>query len=122
MKNYISKIPLGNNKYAYQQEPDFRELGIRHIDLIKQKWSPPSNFYHVKAGGHVAALKCHLSNNLFSKIDLSRFYYRVTKNKIIRSLKRVGLSYATAAEIAAESVVLTEEGVSFNRPFFLPLR
>jgi hypothetical protein len=117
MQNFISKIPLGDNKFAYEQAPAFRESGLQHSKLIKTLWTPPKHFFHVREGGHVAALKKHTPQSEFSKIDLSRFYYRVTKNKVIRSLKKIGLPYDVSAEIAAESVVRTDEGFSLPYGF-----
>ena len=107
-KNYLSKIPLGNNKFAYEQVPEFKESGLLYKAKIEGRWTAPEHFYHLKDGGHVAALTKHLQNDMFSKIDLSRFFYRVTKNKIIRSLKRTGLPFQECLEIAADSVVKTE--------------
>jgi len=110
MKNFSSKIPLGNNKYAYEQEPNFKVLGEELTDRVLSVWKPPSIFYHLKDGGHVAALRKHLENNHFSNFDVSRFFYRVTKNKILRSLIKHGFSFEDANFAASHSVVKSPDG------------
>lgn len=101
---------MGNNKFAYEQEPEFYEKGVITIDKILKVWTPPKYYYHYQKGGHLEALKPHETSLLFTKIDLSRFYYKVTKNKIIRNLVKVGFPFSEANEIAIESVVRTEHG------------
>jgi len=108
--NYHKKIFLGNSKYAYEQTEDFYNRGLIIIEKILKLWTPPSYYFHYQKGGHLAALKAHEASNFFTRIDLSRFYYRVTKNKIIRSLVKAGFSFKEANEIAIESVVKTAEG------------
>lgn len=117
MKNYSAKIPLGNGKYAYEQDQVYREKGEAHVSLIKKRWEPPTNYFHLRSGGHVEALKRHIQCNFFSKIDLKRFYYHVTKNKILRSLKKIGFSFDDADQISRESVVLTEQGFALPYGF-----
>lgn len=111
----MNKIPLGDNKFAYKQEPAYKVLGEDLCERVYSKWSPPSIFYHHRNGGHIAALRKHLDNEHFSKFDVSRFFYRISRNKIIRALKTCGFSFLEASEAAAQSVVNSGEG--FNLPY-----
>tara|TARA_R110002051_G_scaffold17387_3_gene51013 strand:- start:118 stop:900 length:783 start_codon:yes stop_codon:yes gene_type:complete len=115
LKNYVNKIPLGDNKFAYKQEPAFKVLGEELCERFYSKWTPPSIFYHHRNGGHIAALRKHLDNEHFSKFDISRYFYRISRNKIIRALKTCGFSFLEASEAAAHSVVNSGEG--FNLPY-----
>ena len=117
MKNYINRIPLGNNKFAYHQAPAFRELGLDLTERIYSHWKPPKIFFHHRNGGHVKAIARHLDNTYFSHLDVNRFFYRVRKNRIIKSLKKIGFSFEDANEAAAHSVVRTEEGFSLPYGF-----
>lgn len=72
---------------------------------IRQAWKPPSNFYHLKSGGHVAAVRSHLHNSYFAKIDLSRFFERVTRNRIIKRLCSIGIDADEASDFAILSTV-----------------
>lgn len=106
MRNYISKIPLGGDKYAFHQNEDFVVLGKELSDEILRRWTPPKIFYHMRNGGHVAALNKHRSSVAFTHLDISRFFYRVSKNKIIKALKKSGFDFLSANQAAAESVVV----------------
>lgn len=117
MKNYINKIPLGDNKFAYHQSPEFRDMGLDLTRRIYAHWTPPKTFFHHRNGGHVSAIARHLDNTYFSHLDINRFFYRVRKNHIIKSLKRIGFSFDDANEAAAHSVVKTEDGFSLPYGF-----
>lgn len=114
MKNYISKIPLGNNKFAFHQAQEYRRLGEALTSQILDLWNPPVIFYHMRNGGHVAALRKHMGSKVFSHLDVSRFFYRISKNKIIKSLKKIGFSFSEANDAAAHSVVVVDDS------YFLP--
>ena len=115
MKNYSSKIPLGADKFAYEQVPSFKLLGEALSSRIYDAWQPPSIFYHHRNGGHIAVLDKHLQSDTFSRFDISQFFNRVTKNKIIKALKTCGFSLIKASEATAHSVVKTEAG--FHLPY-----
>lgn len=117
MKNYINKIPLGDNKFAYHQAPAFRAMGLDLARRIYSLWTPPRTFFHHRNGGHVSAITRHVDNTYFSHMDINRFFYRVRKNRIIKSLKRIGFSFDDANEAAAHSVVKTEDGFSLPYGF-----
>lgn len=105
LRNYVKKINLGNDKFAYEQTKEAYEAGEEHIKTIERLWTPPKFYFHYQKGGHLAAINGHKRNNCFSKLDLSRFYYQITKNKIIRSLTKIGVPFLTASAIASESTI-----------------
>jgi len=108
MRNYRSKIKLPNGKYAYTQTDVFKDRGCNIKREILKRWTPPKYFYHYKNGGHLSATRAHLNGELFTKIDIKAFYPSITKNKIIRSLKKTKISRTNTFEFAAESVVSAE--------------
>ena len=107
MRNYLSRIPLGNDKYAYDQAPVFAEAAEDAMRNIKKRWKRPLYFYHLRRGGHVAAVRSHLGSDFFGKIDLRRFYEQVSRNRIIKRLRSLGLDLADATDIAVQSTVLS---------------
>lgn len=117
MKNYVSRFPLGDNKYAYHQVPEFRNMGLDLTKRIYSLWTPPKIFFHHRNGGHVLAISRHRDNAYFSRFDINRFFFRVGKNRIIKSLKRIGFSFDDANDAAAHSVVKTESGFSLPYGF-----
>lgn len=121
MRNFVSRIPLGENKWAYEQAPEFAESAERHLRRIRRLWKPPGYFYHLRSGGHIAAVQSHLRNRVFAKIDLSRFFERVTRNRIIKRLCALGIDADEATDFAITSTVWrygrTEDG---RKQFVLP--
>ena len=109
MRNYRSKIKLHNGRYAYTQVKEFKDRGLNIKAEILNRWEPPKYFFHYKNGGHISAIKAHLNNEVFTIIDISSFYPSITKNKIIKSLKKIEIPRLDTFEYAAESVV-SEKG------------
>ena len=105
MKNYFRKIPLGDGKFAYEQTPEARKEGENLVKQVFKRWDAPSFFFHMKAGGHVAALASHKKNCYFTKLDISRFYYNVTRAKLVRSLQKIGVPFEAAMYYAQISLV-----------------
>jgi hypothetical protein len=108
---------LPNGKWAYIQEPEFADSAKATIRRLRRVWTPPEYFYHLRAGGHVAALRVHLGNEWFGKIDLSRFFHNVGRNRISRCLKKLGFSFHEADEFAVASTVRINHR---KRQFALP--
>lgn len=114
MKNYSSVIPLGDNKYAFKQTDESFRDGVKISQEILLRWMPPRIFYHHRKGGHLAAYKKHLSNSYFSHVDISRFFFSITRNKVLKSLKSIGIDFLSANYYSASSVV------NFHGKRFLP--
>ncbi len=82
------------------------ENGRDIVAKVNSIWSPNQIFYHFgKRGGHVAAMRVHSESAFFAKIDLSQFFVSITRTKVVRSLKKIGISNKEAFEIAYQSVV-----------------
>ncbi|WP_093030687.1 reverse transcriptase domain-containing protein [Roseovarius azorensis] len=92
-------------------------MGLDLTRRIYSLWTPPRIFFHHRNGGHVSAIARHLDNSYLSHLDINRFFYRIRKNRIIKSLKRIGFSFDDANEAAAHSVVKTEDGFSLPYGF-----
>lgn len=50
--------------------------------------------YHLQAGGHVAALHCHRAHAHFAKADIRRFFYSISRSKVQRALRAIGIPRA----------------------------
>jgi hypothetical protein len=72
---------------------------------LEQKWRAPEFFFHLRAGGHVKALKAHLTNSSFARLDIRDFFGSINKTRITRCLKSV-FPYSKAREMANLSTVL----------------
>jgi hypothetical protein len=70
------------------------ELGRKLKRKIGKKYSFDSFIYHFKEGSHVAALHRHRKNAFFCRVDISRFFYSIKRNRLKRVLKEIGITKA----------------------------
>ncbi|MBZ9857983.1 hypothetical protein LB566_29805 [Mesorhizobium sp. CA13] len=81
-----------NGKPIYVPNAFSSELGKRLKRKINAKYSFDRFIYHFKEGSHVAALHRHRKNKFFCRVDISRFFYSVKRNRVKRILKGIGVS------------------------------
>ncbi|TVQ85266.1 MAG: hypothetical protein EA357_00870 [Micavibrio sp.] len=109
-QNYDQCFQTPQKRWIFVPTDECRDKGKSFTDLVLKKWSPPCYFFHLQPGGHIAALEEHGQNSYFAKIDLRRFFDHISKNRIIRALKEIGIGYQyRAKEIAEWSVVVSKE-------------
>jgi hypothetical protein len=82
--------------------------GYEIVDAVLARWRPPAYFYHFRPGGHVAACRHHLTNPCFARLDIKSFFGSVTRTKVHRALRRIGVSQDDAFAFASTSTVLRE--------------
>lgn len=71
---------------------------------VAKHWKAPPYYFHLKRGGHVAALQQHQANGHFLKLDLSDFFGSISRSRLSRALKSF-FSHADALRIATASTV-----------------
>lgn len=100
-------------QYRYQRAPgkwvfvpteESRAEGSRIKDVIENKWRPPKYYFHLRAGGHVAALRSHSNNRHFLRFDIQNFFGSVSRSRVTRCLKPL-VGYEEARKIASASTV-----------------
>lgn len=76
---WIHKFELKPNSWVFVPS----EISIQEGREIKAKvekiWQPSGAYFHLKAGGHVAALRCHMKNTSFLRLDIEIFSALLTK-------------------------------------------
>lgn len=97
-------IPLDNCAYSYDSNKgrrifvptkQARAVGYELKKLVEKIFLPEPFVYHLGGeGGHVAALHRHRSNKYFAKVDLSRFFYTVSRNDVKAALRAIGVRKA----------------------------
>ena len=117
MRNYESRFRLPNGKWAYIQRSELVGPARQQMKRVRKHWTPPDYFFHLRQGGHVAALKLHQPNSWYGKIDLSRFFSHVHRHRLIRCLKNIGYSFQDADDFAVASTVCVDRQ---SRRFALP--
>ncbi|MPZ46449.1 MAG: hypothetical protein GEV05_24290 [Betaproteobacteria bacterium] len=91
-------------RWVFEPTLAFRAIGTEIDAAIKKAWHPPSYFFHLRKGGHVAALKHHTGKTYFSRFDIEDFFGRVNRSRVTRCLKEY-FSYAEARKMALDSTV-----------------
>ncbi len=90
--------------WIFVPTPDTLVYGKEIKALIEKRWKAPTYYYHLRQGGHVAALKHHSSNEYFLHLDIKSFFGHINTTRVTRCLKGM-LSYVKARETAIHSTV-----------------
>lgn len=93
-------VQFENFEYHYwkSKKPYFapNELGKRIGNDIKRQVELAYQFddfvYHLRPGGHVAALHKHRPHAHFAKADIKLFFYSISRSKVQRALKGIGIA------------------------------
>ncbi|MEN5080969.1 reverse transcriptase domain-containing protein [Bosea sp. TWI1241] len=114
--NYEYRYQIKPGRFVYVQTKSSAVLGRAIIKQVSKRYKPNRIFYHFqRMGGHVAALRLHQSSAFFSRFDIENFFGQVTRSRIARSLRQIGVPHRRAFNIAVESVVV--EGANKVVPF-----
>jgi len=112
-----SRFELKPGKWVFVPNGETIELGRKIKDELRQRWKAPAYFYHLRDGGHVAALKAHLGQACFIHVDIENFFQRINRSRVTRVLKGI-YSYEEARDIANLSTVRLPEHMA--KSFILP--
>lgn len=82
-----------------------RALGVEIVEQLKDRWSPPPYFYHLRKGGHVAALFDHVKNTHFCVMDIKAYFTSTTRSMVVKALKKAGYRFPQAMRDATVSSV-----------------
>ncbi|MCB9989039.1 MAG: hypothetical protein H6868_06865 [Rhodospirillales bacterium] len=107
--NYELCFKTPKNRWIFVPTNECQDKGYEFVDAIKEKWGCPDYFYHFKSGGHLAAIGQHRESACFAKIDLTNFFPSISKSRVIRALKDIGVHYELAEKIAGWSTVRDKE-------------
>jgi Reverse transcriptase (RNA-dependent DNA polymerase) len=115
---YVHKFLLPNGHQVFVPSASDRQAGaVVHAD-VRRRWRAPHHFYHLRSGGHLAALKAHLHNRCFTTLDIGGFFDSVTRSKMYRALRSIGIDHRKAWDIARESTVeKTTRKSDFSLPY-----
>lgn len=73
-------------------------------------------YYHLRPGGHVAALHAHRDQRYFARTDIEGFFYGIGRNRVARALHAVGIH--KAGYLAKWSCVKNPfEGMRYALPY-----
>jgi hypothetical protein len=83
---------------------------------IGRVWLPPTNYYHLRSGGHVKALEAHLHNAIFAHLDIRDFFGSINKTRVTRCVKDL-FGYPEGRRIANLSTVVHPDSRRMILPF-----
>ena len=104
---WITKFEIKPGSWVYVPSAESEIEGRQITEIIRKRWTPPSHFYHLNAGGHVKALQAHLKNRAFACIDIKDFFGSIGRSRITRALTGK-VSYEQARSMAKRSTVPVE--------------
>lgn len=81
----------GRGKPVFVPSEDGRKIGRDLKRKVERRFDPPAYFFHLRDGGHVAAIHTHRSRRYFARVDIENFFYGVSRNRIIRALRALDL-------------------------------
>lgn len=113
-----SRFELKPGSWVFVPTDESRQIGIEIKAAIQERWRPPSNYFHLREGGHVAAVKSHVENMCFAHLDIQDFFGSINRTRVTRCLKDI-FGYTRAREMANHSTVVhpDREGRQFILPF-----
>jgi hypothetical protein len=93
-------IPNYSYKYYRRSKPVFvpsgigRRIGAEIKAAVEGAYSFEPIYFHLRDGGHVAAMHHHRNHRYFARIDIAKFFYSVSRRRIQSALIRARISNA----------------------------
>jgi hypothetical protein len=75
-----------NGKPIFAPSEKGRRIGARVKRLVRHRFEFDRFFYHLRPGGHVAALHAHRRQKYFARLDLENFFYSIGRNRVAHAL------------------------------------
>ncbi|MEL7700049.1 reverse transcriptase domain-containing protein, partial [Citromicrobium bathyomarinum] len=92
-------VAIPNFSYSYNRngKPIFvpskigRRIGQELKQAVEKAYAFDPIYYHLRKGGHVAAIHDHRKNKLFARIDIANFFYSISRRRVQSALERTGI-------------------------------
>lgn len=101
---WLHRFERKPGRWVFEPSTAARAEGLEVKELVESRWKPPSYFFHLRSGGHVAALLRHKRSACFVKVDIADFFGSVSRSRVSRVLKEF-FSHADARRMATASTV-----------------
>ncbi|WP_353402650.1 reverse transcriptase domain-containing protein [Pseudophaeobacter arcticus] len=93
-ENYSHSFDL-NGKPVFAPSALGRRIGEDVKDRVARAYAFEDFYFHLRKGGHVAGLHSHRSHRYFCKVDIENFFYSVARNRVVRTLRAIGIPRAS---------------------------
>lgn len=101
---WLDKFELKPGKWVFVPSAEAKKVGYKIKADVEKHWTAPDNFYHLRAGGHVEALKAHVHHTSFLHLDIRDFFGSVNRSRVTRCLTPF-FGYAVARSMSNDSTV-----------------
>ena len=115
-QRWTHRFELKPGRWVYVPEEACRARGLSIKLQVEKIWRAPSYYFHLRQGGHLAALRQHSSSRFFIRCDINDFFGRIGRSRVTRVLKPL-FSYINARDIANESLVRRPTDGAYMLPF-----
>ena len=101
---WSNRFEIKPGRWVYVPTPEARGEGAEIKRQVTALWKAPSFYYHLRKGGHVAAIQSHLRSSHFIRCDIQDFFGSISRTRVTRCLKQL-VSYPQARAWATRSTV-----------------
>jgi len=101
---WSNRFEIKAGRWVYVPTSEARREGIEIKRCIAARWHPPEYYYHLRKGGHVAAIQSHLGNSHFIRFDIQDSFGSINRTRVTRCLKPL-VPYSEARAWANSSTV-----------------
>jgi Reverse transcriptase (RNA-dependent DNA polymerase) len=101
---WVHRYERKPGRWVFEPSPEARDEGAEVKALVEKHWRAPAFYYHLKRGGHVAALRQHQVSTHFFKVDIADFFGSISRSRLSRALKGY-VSHQEALHLATASTV-----------------
>ncbi|HEV7234059.1 MAG TPA: reverse transcriptase domain-containing protein [Sphingorhabdus sp.] len=90
-------IPNFDYSYLRKGKPVFvptktaRRIGKEIKDAVEGAYAFDPIYFHLRRGGHIAAMHHHRDNHTFARVDISNFFYSISRRRVQSAMERVGM-------------------------------
>ena len=89
--NFEYCYPNSRGKPVFAPTDKGKAVGYKLKALVEERVAFDPFYYHLREGGHVAALHAHRPQRFFARVDIERFFYSVSKNRVASALHDIGI-------------------------------
>lgn len=113
---WANRFELKPGRWIYEPSPESVAIGREVKAELEAKWHPPGYYYHLRSGGHLAAIEAHSGNGTFWHGDIENFFGSINRSRLTRCLKPL-VGYKKAREWAFQSTVPSPDKSSDVLPY-----
>lgn len=101
---WSNRFEIKPDRWVFEPTAQSRARGLELQAYLQKRWTAPSYYYHLRKGGHIAAIRTHLAHAHFLHLDIHDFFGSINRTRVTRNLKTL-IGYARARQWANDSTV-----------------